>query len=348
MNDAVTPQDLHEADVLLYRGTSFISRAIQFFDGTYVSHAGLCLGDDSTGERQVGEAIAKGLVSRPLATSVHGSEWVEVRRLKNAPSTMQPVLDVAHTYIDQGNRYGYEQIVLLAFLCLTRKLEVTPVLRRLLRTVLDAAANALTSLTNGGKEPMICSEFVYRCYDEALPEPDDVYSLRINEALGAVPLRAVLPGTAAAAAGAPVTIRGQGVHPDSLLAMFSSGSGRSWTGTGTAPLALAGPSTREAEKPAPEGRVDDLIEQYLGEVRTTRTLAVRPDVALEDLREATDHFAAAFSGAVLPQALEQLAAAPPENTATAYSHLLTAAANFVTPGDLLKTQRLFTLGKLQV
>ena len=82
---------------------------------------------------------------------------------------------------------------MLAFLTLTRKLKVTPVLRTLIRRTLDAAASVLTRYISQNREPMICSEFVYRAYDEALPEIDDPFSLRIRAFM-----RALTAGPAAA------------------------------------------------------------------------------------------------------------------------------------------------------
>ena len=107
MNETISVHDLQPGDVLLHKGTAFISRAIQFFDGTDMSHASLYLGN-----QQVGEAIAEGLVQRDLTTSLHGNEWVKAFRLKDTPADMAPVLQTAEEYLEQGNRYGYEQLLL--------------------------------------------------------------------------------------------------------------------------------------------------------------------------------------------------------------------------------------------
>ena len=46
---------------------------------------------------------------------------------------MEPVVNKAEDYLSIGNRYGFEQIFLLAFLGLTRKLHVDQYLEWLLR-----------------------------------------------------------------------------------------------------------------------------------------------------------------------------------------------------------------------
>ena len=234
MGDTVGIGDLLAGDVLLYRGTGFVSRGIQFFDGAEVSHAGVYVGDEL-----VGEAIASGLERQKIQKSVVGSEWVKVYRLKDMPADTSPVLDKANEYLDQGPRYGYEQLLLLAFLCMTRKFKVTPSLSVLIRNVLDAGVGVLTRMLSQGKEPMICSEFVYRAYDEALPEVDDPYSLRINEMVRA--MLGATPGVATRS-GVPLSIpRGQGVHPESLLAFLSSESSSAWLAGPTGPRPRAAP-----------------------------------------------------------------------------------------------------------
>src|SRR5262249_30146385 len=149
MGEVLPRESLQAGDVLLYEGKGLLAKLIRFFDGTQVNHAGLYLGED-----KVGEAVAEGVVARTLDTSIGDHPTVFIRRLTTTPPTMQPVLDVGQAYIDQHQRYAYEQLLLLAFLALSRKLKVTPILNRLLRKVLDSAAGVLITLTSGGRQPM--------------------------------------------------------------------------------------------------------------------------------------------------------------------------------------------------
>jgi hypothetical protein len=336
MNGVVGVSDLLPADVLLYKGTSFISRAIQFFDGTDHSHASLYLGDE-----QVGEAAARGLVRNGIHTSAHGNEWVDVYRLKNRPPDISPVLDKAAEYLDQGNRYGFEQILLLAFLTLTRRLKVTPVLRALIRQALDAAAAVLTRYLSQDREPMICSEFVYRAYDEALPEIDDPFSLRIRAFA-----RAFAQGPVAAPPGGEP--RGMGVDPQSLLAFLSSESSGVWLEE------PAGPSPREAPLSfaAAEPQLDALIETYLEEARSEPDMAARSmseGPSIEELSASTRRFAAALFEATHDQASRDLGPTVSFSSRSPTNmYLVQAAADFVTPADLYRTQSLFLVGRLDI
>ncbi len=44
MCESLNAGELRPGDVILYRGNSFLARAIRFFDGTIVNHAGIYLG----------------------------------------------------------------------------------------------------------------------------------------------------------------------------------------------------------------------------------------------------------------------------------------------------------------
>ena len=343
MNDTITISGLLPGDVLLYRGTSFISKAIQFFDGTELSHAGLYLGDG-----QVGEAVAKGLVRNEIHASLHGREWVKAYRLKDRPSDMSPVLHKAAEYLDHGNRYGYEQLLLLAFLCLTRKLKITPSLHMLVRRVLDGAAATLTRLLSQNREPMICSEFVYRAYDEALPDIDDPFSLRINERMRAM-LRE-MPEMAARPGVPRLVPRGQGVHPESLLAFLTSEPSSVWVRGAAEPSVEAVPAPPAAD----ESEIEERVAHYLEEVRTepaagVLAAGVAPEGAtVEDLRAATERFATSLSAATHRETsgtFDVRGAFASRSPMSAY--LLGAAADFVTPADLCRTQSLFLVGQVE-
>jgi len=170
--DTMETQEISAGDIILYHSDSLLANLIRFFDGTEVNHASVCIGDG-----KVVEAVGAGIKCNTIRGSIRDAEYGIVRRMKTDPGTMQPVVDKANWYLQIGNRYGYEQLVLLAILGLTRKLQVNNYLSWLLRKIFDQAADIL--MKQGDRQPMICSEFVYRCYDEALPVAHDPYCLDI-------------------------------------------------------------------------------------------------------------------------------------------------------------------------
>lgn len=322
MPDAVSNSDLRPADVLLYRGTAPISKAIQFLDGTEVSHAGLYLGNQT-----VGEALATGgLVTNSLPVSIDGCEWVLVRRLAPEVADMQPVLDRAAMYLAQANRYAYEQIFLLAIICLTRKVKVTPALRPLVRAAVDrAAAHLQALLASGEREPMICSEFVYRCYDEAVAEPDDRYSLKID-AGPAFAFRAADGGAA-------------GVHADSLLAKVASdASSRDEVNDPKVAFAAA------ERHVASHAEIESLANRYLSEV--AQGTAEVESLAPSEFAAPIANLAASARDLKCVAARSKRVKGLDLSSKSLFDQFFTTVADFVTPGDLLKTPSLRTLGVL--
>ncbi len=175
----ISASDLHPCDVLLYQGTGILSHLIMLLDGGHFSHAGIYDG------REVVEAIAEGVKDRPLFESVAGAKRVEVFRfrkdghhLEEAGWPSDPIVEKADEFVGEGERYAYEEILLLAPLAAARQIPLDPWTKRLLREVLDLAAGLVAKIVSLGHEPMICSELVYRSFDEA--ERKRKYTLRIR------------------------------------------------------------------------------------------------------------------------------------------------------------------------
>lgn len=304
-------------DVLLYRGRGLVSDAIRFIDRSEVSHAGLFLGRFGDKGRSVGEAVREGLIRRELPKSVEHAEWVEVRRLKDPPATLDPVLARAAHYLERGERYAFEQILLLAFLCITRNLAGSSALGRLLRVTLDAAAEFLLQLADAGREPMLCSEFVYRCYREALPGALDV-----------------LERVAKAREAAVGTMRG--IRRGSALALLIGGQTERAAQEG-----IGLPETARGLSPIDPAEVDEAIRDYFSDLQTRAPRAARIDLASPELRPSFERFSAAlalasrWTGSEAPSRSEAMTA------------LVDAAADFVTPGDLQRSRSLAWCGKMK-
>jgi hypothetical protein len=170
----IVTADVNPGDLLLFHGKSFISWAIRKIDGSEVNHVAIALGDG-----QLAEAGGAGLQTRAIPTSFTDDEYLLVRS-HLAPDARDPVLAKAQQYLDSKNFYAYQQIVLLAVLGLTRRIPARGLARRMLRSALDHAARALTDGLPFGKSWMICSEYAYRCFDEAVDTMPDPFTIGIQ------------------------------------------------------------------------------------------------------------------------------------------------------------------------
>jgi hypothetical protein len=322
MIKAIPVAQLMKGDVLLYRSKGLISDAIRFIDRSEVSHAGLFLGRYGEQGRTVGEAIREGVIRRELPKSIEHAEWVESRRLKEAPSSIDPVLERAAYYLKSGERYAFEQILLLAFLCIARNLAGSSVLGRLIRETLDAAAASLLHLFNTGREPMICSEFVVRCYREALPGSVDL------------PVRA--PGSLRfGERGVPIGKNG-GIHRGSALALLLERHGRELPEGSIRPAGLL-----RAEKSLDLSAVEEAIENYFEDLQRKAPKAARIDLTSPDLLPSFERFASSLHRSRHRQE------SPETSRANLLGDLFDAAADFVTPGDLQRSKSLAFCGKLK-
>ncbi len=344
--DSITSKEVVAGDILLYHGDNLISKLIRFFDGTEVNHAGICIG-----EGRVGEALAQGLTVNNIDGRIQVPEYIIVRRLKTNPGTMQPVTDKAEYYLDIGNRYAFEQILLLTFLGLSRKLQVNPYLKWLLRRLLDEAADWLTS--NGDRQPMICSEFVYRCYNEALPAEHDPYSLNIE------PFPAVVSGRTRGGRTSTNAAPLNNIHRDSLLAWvddITSSRNRAASGVllrsvGEDTTKRIAPKLSAEEKRMSSMPLDDLIRSYLNETRkpATRSLEMEASLRSPEMLNSIEKFSGALYSITKSPAesgKRRLTRGIEDPVLANLSHLLKTAADFVTPGDLFKCIDLYSVGQL--
>jgi len=322
MIKAIPVAQLMPGDVLLYRSKGLISDAIRFIDRSEVSHAGLFLGRYGEQGRTVGEAIREGVIRRELPKSTEHVEWVESRRLKEPPASLDPVLERAAYYLKRGERYGFEQVLLLAFLCITRNLAGSSVLERLIRETLDAAAAFLLQLFNTGREPMICSEFVFRCYREALP--------------GAVNLLARSPGALRFGEREVPIGKNGGIHRGSALALLLEKHGSQLSAGSVGP---AGPL--QVARPFDVSAVGEAIEAYFEDLQKQAPKAARIDLTSPELLPSFERFAASLYRVRHRQEKSEL------SRAAVLGDLFDVAADFVTPGDLQRSKSLAFCGKLK-
>lgn len=175
MSDLIVKMsDLKAGDILLYHGTkSWISKAICKLDGTEYNHAALYYENN-----KVLEVVAKGVVENNIDTSIYDSDHVTVLRLKPEQADMQPVVAVTKNYLD--TRYADEQLLLLVVICLFRKIKMNKIMAKIIEFILQKAAVLLLNIFGiDGKTALICSELVYRSYNEA-DKTNGIYKIQID------------------------------------------------------------------------------------------------------------------------------------------------------------------------
>ncbi|HWJ94746.1 MAG TPA: trypsin-like peptidase domain-containing protein, partial [Telluria sp.] len=327
---------LEAGDVLLYSGTGILSEGIKFFTNSDVSHAALYLGGQGG---LIGEAVDAGVVPRPPSVSFPGHEWVVVHRLP-ARRDMAPVLQRADFYLKQGLRYAYPQLVLLGILLLVKRVRPSGVLGKMLQAVFIAAADTLNRFVDSGRDLMICSEFVYRCFDEATPAADGPYRLEVpwvaREALAAD----ALP---------PAVERG------SLADVLMREGEQAGIGFKEAAESLS--MQLPLNQQALQAQAEYLLAEHMAEERWGRNYKLPPPQSLLDppVAAAAARFAMALRAARVhaagraPVEAWPVAAAPvPEagGLPPALQSLLRTPADFVTPADLRASPSLVEAGRI--
>ena len=291
---------LRPGDIVLFRSPGRLGWAVRVFDGSDVDRAALYLGDGRAAE-------AGG--AQPLRDLLDSAESAVVRRLKDQ-AEMEVVVARAADLAEAPAAPQPE--VLLALLACSRKLRATPSLRALQRSCLEAGA-ALTPA-----EPLTPGQFVWRCYEDALPEPSDVYTLHLND-LHNLEIVAGVPGEP----GAGVSRRsGRGVHPASLLAWAAQPLLRGRLATAAA-----------ADAPPP---LEEALERYQRELDDGIPTAMPSRAETEALLASLQRFAAAWSGGSASAFARGPLPAPLEM-------LFRGASDLCTAGDLLRCEDLYTL-----
>ena len=173
MTDILKPSDLQIGDVLLYWGRGFIADLIRIGEGSGAAYSHAAIYDGS----HVMESLTKdGIEVNDPVRSIAGGKYVDVFRFRGADGAglasathpTQPVADRIAYYEAHRASYAYDSVILLAVLCATRQVNFGAS-SLVVRRILDSAAAEVDAIVSVGKEPVICSELVYRCYAEAGP-----------------------------------------------------------------------------------------------------------------------------------------------------------------------------------
>ena len=127
------------------------------------------------------------MVNTPVELEVNAQEYVDVYRFKSHGGDrlgdpgwgVDPLKDKAYEYRDSNTEYAYYALILLAFLVVIRKGPIPRWQRILLAYLVKAANWLLKKLRREKKEFVVCSEFVYRIFDEATPPSQ--YTIKVGD-----------------------------------------------------------------------------------------------------------------------------------------------------------------------
>lgn len=170
----ITLQDLLPGDILIFEGDKgdFASRTIMKLTNSKVSHSALYFQNDPV--KALADAGEKGLRVHEVSNK-QNLRQIYVSRLKDPEtgkcfpnSDLDPVLRAAKKYIDQDLDYPFGDLLVLALIVLFSKsslsifnvYKVTKALIALFKVLVD-------DIVYRGKHPMVCSSFVYQCYQDA-------------------------------------------------------------------------------------------------------------------------------------------------------------------------------------
>ncbi len=160
--------ELKEGDILLFSAEkgSFISWAITFLTSAPVSHAAMYYNADKQSiiEETPPQVATNGAVKRFKERIIY------VQRLDtNLP--MQPVIDKATAYLNNEEPYDKYGLYTVGLLLVYKKVSLNTraqkVVIRILKKLTTSITNYIHKHKTPGKTPMVCSQFVAQCFEDA-------------------------------------------------------------------------------------------------------------------------------------------------------------------------------------
>ncbi len=303
--------DLKPADILLFSGEkgSWISEAIMFLTDSPVSHAAMTY---TSGEELVEES--------PPAVQVNDTEkrfkgrTIYVMRLDPSKDSMVPVLDATTLYLNEAEPYAMSNLYLVGMLLLYKKFSprtpVQKVMIKIFKKLAGIIIKYINKHKNPDKLPMVCSQFVYQCYEDA----GAGYKLKIKDS---VLLRA------------PVRGAGERNVLDHAIHRIKSDVSQEFRSFVSANVGIA----LRAEEPQNE---EDLARELVEALKSPKITGT--EVLDQELVLAIQEFGQAVYAATTGAGIEgddMLRCNALRISPTGLSLLKSEEAYFVTPGDLL-------------
>jgi hypothetical protein len=168
--------ELKPGDIMLFKGdeNEWISAAIMFLTNSDVSHAALYYNEQ---QRNLVDEVLKGIGVHEVsdaAPDTSEAHFIYVRRFKGPDGSampMGPVIDAATKYITAGEPYDKASLLLLALILLYKDFTPATWVQKVMIKIFQRAVSLIDELINDilhpGKHPMVCSQFVFQCYEDS-------------------------------------------------------------------------------------------------------------------------------------------------------------------------------------
>lgn len=187
----LSPSELRPGDVLLYHGHTPFARLVQRFDEASSFHAALVVTTTTAVEALF---LSGGLAEQTFPASFVGREWALVRRPHS--SAAAAALAQAWKAHDEQHRYAVEHLVGLGLLCLARRSPQTTRYFTMVACLLETATLEISAWAAfPGKQPLVCSEFVWWCFAESPPRGLHRLAVPDREGLESLDLRGIESGS---------------------------------------------------------------------------------------------------------------------------------------------------------
>lgn len=171
--------ELNAGDVLLFEPLpdSYLSWAVAYLSGSSVSHAAVVA---DAQQQTLVEELAPNVRESSVRDRMLG-RGVKVCRLTNAELPLQPVVDVARSYINQTEPYEDRSLFMVGMLLLRLQRVPNPEAQRVMIRILKFTAATMMDYNNRReyprKLPMVSAQFVTQSFADAGSE----YRLLIDE-----------------------------------------------------------------------------------------------------------------------------------------------------------------------
>lgn len=172
-------KNLEIGDILLFSAEkgSFISWAITFLTDAPVSHAAMFYNEQN---QSIIEESPPQVAVNP-ATDRFKDREIYVRRLSVEEGLpLSPVIEEATNYLNKAEPYDMSGLYMVGLLLIYRKFTPNTIVQKAMIKILKKLAASIIKYIhehkNPGKLPMVCSQFVAQCYNNA----GDKYKLKIE------------------------------------------------------------------------------------------------------------------------------------------------------------------------